>query len=83
MNKCYVCQGDVEHKLVTVEREWQGKKIIIESVPAEVCEQCGERFFDADTTLKMEKIRKANVFPQERIISIPAAVRKFDRLPSA
>lgn len=83
MKKCFLCQGDVQHKFVTVERDWKGKKIIIENVPAEVCEQCGERFFDAETTLKMEKIKKAAVFPQERTITIPALVRKFDRLPSA
>lgn len=81
MKKCYLCQGDVEHKLVTVERDWKGKKIIIENVPAEVCEQCGERYLDADTTLKLEKIKNASAFPQERTISIPASVRKFDRLP--
>ncbi|UOF90718.1 type II toxin-antitoxin system MqsA family antitoxin [Fodinisporobacter ferrooxydans] len=80
MKKCYLCQGEIEQKLVTVEREWKGKKIIIENVPAEVCDQCGERYFDAETTFKMEKIKKATDFPQEQIISIPASVRKFDRL---
>lgn len=79
MKKCYLCQGEIEHKLVTVERDWKGKKIIIENVPADVCEQCGERYFDPDTTLKMEKIKKANVFPQEQTISIPASIRQFDR----
>lgn len=59
MKKCYLCQqGNIEKKIVTVEREWEGKKIIIENVPAEVCDQCGEKYFDPDTTLKLEKIKK-------------------------
>ncbi|MFY0546329.1 YgiT-type zinc finger protein [Brevibacillus sp. H7] len=48
-----MCEGDLEQKLVTVERDWMGKKIIIEDVPTEVCDQCGERYFDAETTLRM------------------------------
>jgi len=83
MKNCYLCQGSLGHKFVTVERDWNGKKIIIENVPAEVCEQCGESFFDAETTMKMEKIKKAAVYPQERTISIPVSVRKFDCLPIA
>ena len=83
MKQCYLCKGDVEKQLVTVEREWNGKKIIIEDVPAEVCEQCGERYFDSETTMRMEKIKKASMYPQEQTISIPAFVRKFDRLQNA
>lgn len=83
MNRCLLCKGNTEKQLVTVERNWNGKKIIIEDVPADVCDQCGERFFDSKTTLKMEKIKKASVFPQEVKITIPALVRKFDQLPMA
>lgn len=84
MKKCYLCQqGNIEKKIVTVEREWEGKKIIIENVPAEVCDQCGEKYFDPDTTLKLEKIKKASVFPHERTVSIPASIRKFDSLPNS
>jgi YgiT-type zinc finger domain-containing protein len=82
MKECYLCKGVVEKKLVMVEREWNGKKIIIEGVPAEVCEQCGEKYFDSETTLKLEKIKKASTYPQEQDISISALVRRFDRLPN-
>ena len=37
MKECYLCKGNIEKKLVIVEREYNGKKIIIEDVPAEVC----------------------------------------------
>lgn len=71
MNECYLCKGNIEKQLVMVEREWNGRKIIIEGVPAEVCEQCGEKYFDSETTLKLEKIKKASTYPQEQDISIP------------
>jgi YgiT-type zinc finger domain-containing protein len=82
LKHCFMCEGDLEQKLVTVERDWMGKKIIIEDVPTEVCDQCGERYFDAETTLRMERIKKASMYPQEQAITIPAFVRKFDLPPN-
>ncbi len=79
MRKCYICNGDVESKKIDVQREWEGKKILIQDVPAEVCEQCGENYFDSATTLRMEQIKKASIYPQEQEIVIPTFVRKFDR----
>jgi YgiT-type zinc finger domain-containing protein len=66
---------------VTVEREWKSKKVIIEEVPAEVCEQCGEMYFGAETTLRLEKIKKASEYPQEKKVTIPASIRNFNQLP--
>jgi len=80
VNNCKICQGNIEKKRVTVEREWKGKKIIIEDVPAMVCEQCGESYFDSETTMQMEKIKKASVYPLEKNVSIPASVRQFDQI---
>ncbi|QDI91588.1 type II toxin-antitoxin system MqsA family antitoxin [Salicibibacter halophilus] len=80
MKKCFLCKGDLTHQRVSVERKWNDKKIIIEDVPAEVCEQCGEHYFDGETTLKLEKIKKAGVFPQEQLVNIPASVRDFKNI---
>lgn len=81
MKHCRICQGDVEKRNVTVERDWKARKIIIEEVPAEVCEQCGEVYFDAETTLQLEKIKKASKYPQEKAVTIPASIRNFNQLP--
>jgi len=80
MKTCRICQGNVENKQITVEREWKGRKIIIEDVPALVCEQCGESYFDSETTLQLEKIKKAAIYPEEKEISIPTSIRKFDQI---
>ncbi|TFJ91795.1 YgiT-type zinc finger protein [Lentibacillus salicampi] len=58
--------------------EW--KKIIIEDVPAKICKQCGEQYFDGETTLRLEKIKKANIFPNEQPVQIPATIRDFKDL---
>ncbi|GGB46899.1 YgiT-type zinc finger domain-containing protein [Lentibacillus populi] len=80
MNTCRICQGSIEKKQITVEREWKGRKIIIEDVPALVCEQCGESYFDSETTLRMEKIKKAAIYPEEKQVTIPASIRKFNQI---
>lgn len=78
MKKCRVCSGELEKENVTVEREWKARKIIIEEVPAEVCKQCGESYFDAETTLQLEKIKKASKYPQEKAITFPAPIRNWE-----
>lgn len=79
MKKCYIYNGDVEPEHVSVECEWNGKKMIIEDVPAEVCEQCGERYFDGETTLRMEK-SKSQRFLDEQTAQIPASIRDLKNL---
>lgn len=81
MKYCRICQGNVEKMNVTVEREWESKKIIIEEVPAEVCDQCGEVYFDGETTLRLERIKKASKYPHEKVVTIPASIRNFNEFP--
>ena len=47
MRECYFCKGKTEKQRVTVDYRWGDKLVVIENVPAEVCTQCGERYFDA------------------------------------
>lgn len=75
MSKCQVCGGKVTSKKVDVERWCHGHLIIIEGVPAHVCEQCGEMYFDAEVALQMDRIKKATMVPGERFIQVP--VRPF------
>ncbi|MGE5577401.1 MAG: YgiT-type zinc finger protein [Syntrophothermus sp.] len=45
--------------------------IIIEVVPAHVCEPCGERYFDAKAALEMDRIKQASTVPGERSLKSP------------
>lgn len=56
MKECYFCKGKAQNQLVTVDYRWGDKLIVIKNVPAQVCSQCGERYFDAEVSRQMEHI---------------------------
>jgi YgiT-type zinc finger domain-containing protein len=53
---CEFCDTDQlqEEKLVTVARQRHGQWFIFENVPAQVCPNCGHRYFDAAVLAAME-----------------------------
>ena len=56
---CYFCvRGTVEEKRVTVALRWGGTLVIIENVPATVCNACGERSYAASVVRHMEPLAK-------------------------
>lgn len=54
--KCFMCKGETEKKLVNYLLDIDNKIIIIKEVPANVCKQCGEKYFDDDVMENLEKI---------------------------
>lgn len=42
MKKCPLCGGILVEKRVTHPQEYEGEIVILENIPAEVCQQCGE-----------------------------------------
>jgi len=71
MKECRLCGGAVTPRKVDVQRYWRGRLVIITGVPAHVCEQCGEQYFDADVALEMDRIKKAAHVPGEKTIQVP------------
>lgn len=71
MRECKLCGGRVVPKKVDVQRNWRGGLVIITDVPAHVCEQCGEQYFDAAVALEMDRIKKAGRVPGEKMIQVP------------
>jgi YgiT-type zinc finger domain-containing protein len=53
---CIVCKGELTKKDINHIADIDGHIIIIKNVPAEVCEQCGESFFENQVALTLEKI---------------------------
>jgi YgiT-type zinc finger domain-containing protein len=52
--KCVVCrQGETQSGTVSVTLERGDTTIVMKSVPAEVCETCGEQYVDEKTTQKL------------------------------
>lgn len=55
MFQCHVC-GSAEHReeLVNEVFQFDGKPVLVENIPAQVCVRCGEEIFSRETT---EKVR--------------------------
>ncbi|HAN09683.1 MAG TPA: type II toxin-antitoxin system MqsA family antitoxin [Clostridiales bacterium] len=53
---CFMCKGSTENGIVNHVVDINGAIIIIKNVPANVCSQCGEVFFDNEVAKKIEII---------------------------
>jgi YgiT-type zinc finger domain-containing protein len=74
-DKCFFCKGKLTEEKVNVDFRWGKDLIVIEDVPATVCRQCGEKYFDAQVYREMERLVKARVKPLKRLT---IDVIKFD-----
>jgi YgiT-type zinc finger domain-containing protein len=64
---CYFCRGTIEQRNVDVDFRWGKKLKMIRSVPAGVCRQCGERYFDAGVYKVLEKLARSRRKPATRM----------------
>src|ERR1043165_2270655 len=67
MTACYFCQGRVVQEKVTIDFRWGHKLKVIENVPAEVCQQCGEKYIKAAVYKAMEKLATSRAKPDARV----------------
>ena len=44
--KCLLCNGEMEKAMVSYTVDRKGYHLFIEEIPAYMCSQCGERFFE-------------------------------------
>jgi len=58
VSKCYFCKGKIEIKHVDVDFRWEDKLFVVKNVPLEVCTQCGERYYSAKTSKKLDELVK-------------------------
>jgi len=58
--RCVLCHNG-ETKPGTADKAFShdGMTLVIKDVPAEICENCGERYFDADVTRELLNIARA------------------------
>jgi YgiT-type zinc finger domain-containing protein len=55
MFKCHVCGSTKAHReLVSEVFQIESLPVLVEHIPAQVCDQCGEEIFDSST---VEKVR--------------------------
>ena len=46
---CDFCQGETGARRVKKHHRYKGRLYVVENVPAEVCQECGERYFRPGT----------------------------------
>lgn len=56
MNKCSVCHSQTVTKNIRYTQWYKDELIIVENVPAEVCQNCGEEYFAPDIADKIQKV---------------------------
>jgi YgiT-type zinc finger domain-containing protein len=54
--KCEFCNSQTRRKRVRKQHWFQGRLYIVENVDAQVCEECGERYFHATTLDAIDKL---------------------------
>jgi YgiT-type zinc finger domain-containing protein len=67
MEKCYFCKGRIVEQKVRVDFRWGDELVVIEDVPAEVCQQCGEKYFSPEVYKAMENLAKAKEKPIKHV----------------
>jgi YgiT-type zinc finger domain-containing protein len=58
-SKCYFCGGEIDPRRATAENWWGDSLALVQNVPALVCRNCGEVYFEADVCRKLDKLRAA------------------------
>ncbi|MDQ7067531.1 MAG: type II toxin-antitoxin system MqsA family antitoxin [Sulfurimonas sp.] len=58
--KCMICKhGETKNGTTTVTLEKNGSTIVFKEVPANICDNCGEKYIDESVTKKLlKKARK-------------------------
>ncbi|MBI2264536.1 MAG: YgiT-type zinc finger protein [Armatimonadetes bacterium] len=58
VSRCLACGGKTSQKRIRTENWWGEEFTLVENVPAWVCAQCGEAYFDAEVCLALDQLRQ-------------------------
>jgi len=56
---CEFCDGTVERRVILTDFHYMGRTIYVDSVPAWVCTQCGEAYFEETEVNAVQNIIRA------------------------
>ncbi len=69
-NVCNVCHGQVNQTTTRYTQWLDNRLVVVENVPAWVCEQCGETYFAPEIVEKLQALIWSNAEPA-RVIEAP------------
>ncbi len=67
MDTCNVCHCKMKSTLTTYTQQYKGQMVIVENVPAWVCEQCGETYFDPDVVDRIQALIWSDAAPTRTV----------------
>ena len=69
MFKCHVCGSTTaKNEFVSEVFTIEGRRVLVEHIPAQVCERCGEAVFSRETTEKVRRL--VHDAPPARTVSL-------------
>lgn len=71
MFECYFCKAKTKIKNVYVDFRWGNKLYVIKNVPVEVCPQCGERYYSAKVSKKLDELVKEKSKKSQEVLEVP------------
>ena len=74
---CEFCNSQTHRKKVRKQHWYQGKLYIVENVDAEVCDECGERYFHATTLDAIDRLIAGDHTVKE-VLSVEVLSAKTD-----
>lgn len=77
MGNCFFCGGPLKRKKVDIARYWGRELIALNDVPSLVCTQCGEKYFEAKVSKKMDQIIQEALKRKTPISKIDVPVLQF------
>ena len=84
MKQCCFCRSEqLSERLVDFDFWWGDHLVLLKSVPAIVCEDCGEKYFKPEVSEKMKKLAKKAAENESKYEKINVPVIPFDETVAA
>jgi YgiT-type zinc finger domain-containing protein len=61
VTRCCFCGGSTELRRVRAENWWGEELALVENVPAWVCVNCGEPYYEAETCRRLDRLRTSRL----------------------
>lgn len=72
MFKCHFCQGKTKIKNIDVDFRWGDRLYVVQDVPVEVCSQCGEKYYSAAVSKRLDDLVKKSQYKKPpRTLEVP------------
>jgi len=68
---CFVCGGKLIETTTTLHLKKEGQLLIIEDVPAKVCQRCGEELISGPVAEKIGEILSRKVVSPVKTVTVP------------